>query len=279
MRRYLVNPPFPGGSSPVVFGAIEEEAQDLAYIGRLNEQGPLRKVFMDVTSESVVAIFGKRGSGKSYTLGVLAECLCTRENKTDLGRCSRRKGALLLDTLNLFWSTANPFITPEDRVRFSGEVERAEAWGLNPPELDVSVWDPKRFRKDHTPTTYRDFAMAASELSADDISNLLEVDPQDLMGQLLAELLDKVIASSRNFTFQDLLVILESDDEIAQYYAESTVRGARQRLRAVSMLPFFGASAPASLNALLKAGHLSVLELGDVPNSLRTVIASVLLRR
>ena len=279
MPRYLVSPPVTGGSASLVFGSIEEVAKDLAYVGRLNEQGPLRKVFMDLTPESVVAIFGKRGSGKSYTLGVLAESLCTRKVETSIGRCSRRKAALLLDTLNLFWSIANPFVGPEDNSRFPREIEKMQTWGLTAPELDVSVWIPKGFRAAHAPVTYLDFGMAASDLSAEDISNLLEVDPQDLMGQLLAELLDKVWTASKSFSFEDLLATLEADDEIAQYYAESTVRGARQRLRAIAMLPFFSASASTSLTALLQPGHLSVLELGDVPNSLRTVIASVLLRR
>jgi DNA helicase HerA-like ATPase len=234
---------------------------------------------MDITSESVVAIFGKRGSGKSYTLGVLAEGICTVEARTSLGRCSRRKGALLLDTLNVFWSAANPFLSAADRERFPREVRRLDAWSIEVPQLDVRVWIPAGFRNPHSPVSYVDFSIAPSELSAEDIASLLEVDAQDLMGQLLAEAREKAASLRPNFSFEDMLGILESDSEVQEYYAEATRRGARQRLRAVAMLPVFNSTAPTPLRDLLVAGRLSVVELGDIPNSLRTVLASVLLKR
>ncbi len=281
MSKYNVSPPVRGASNePIIFGVLEDKPQDLVKLGRLNEQGSLRDVFMDVTTECVVAIFGKRGSGKSYTLGTLAEGLCTREKVTDLGRCSGQKAALLLDTLNVFWSTENPLTTAADVERFPAEINRLRAWGIKPPELNVRVWIPRGAREPHTPRSYLDFGIAPSSLSPEDLADLVEVDAQrDLMGQLLAEVRDKTAALNPRFSFEDLLELLETDAELEEYYAAATVRGARQRLRVLSQMPIFASAEGTSLSELLRPGLLSILELGRLPNSLRAVITSVLLRQ
>lgn len=163
---------------------------------------------------------------------------------------------------------------------FPGEVARLSAWTIRPPEVAVEVWIPMGFRKRHTPSGYRDFAIAPSSLTADDIADLFELDAQsDLMGQLLAELREKAVRANPSFTFGDMLEILESDQELEDYFSVATRRGARQRLRSAGQLEIFSGTSPTQLPDLLQAGVVSVLELGDVPNSLRTVIASVLLRR
>jgi uncharacterized protein len=281
MPRYAITPPLTGSSGEaVVFGGVGALPTDTILLGRLHEGGPLRRVEMDVSSEMVLAVFGKRGSGKSFSLGVIAESLCTRPVSTDIGVNTHQKGALLFDTLNVFWSTENPFSTEQDAVRFPAEIASLNAWRLTPPELDVEVWIPAGFRNSYTPSHYRDFAIATAELTADDLTDLFDVDAQrDPMGQLLAEVRDKAASRSTTYSFRDMLDLLENDDEVREYYADGTIRAARQRLRAMSQIPLFSSTEGTPLSQLLVRGRLAVLELGEVPNSLRTVIASVVLRR
>jgi uncharacterized protein len=277
--RYLVVPPASGKSTePLICGDVDGTGTERILLGRLNEQGPLRPVYMDVTAESVVAIFGKRGSGKSYTLGVLAEGLCAGQGTTGIATNEGRRGILLLDTLNIFWSLENPLITEGDKQLFRGEVARLHSWNLSAPELNVTVWIPRGFRRNYTPEHYRNFGIAPSELSSDDLADLVEVDPQrDLIGQLLAEAREKSAQAHGAFSLEQLLNVIETDQELREYYAEGTLRGARQRVRALSRLDLFREGTP--LGDLLKPGRLSVLELGEVPNSLRAVISAALLRR
>ena len=54
-------------------------------------------VTLDVTHSRVLLICGKRGSGKSYTLGVLAE---------ELFQQSPRPVILLVDPMGIFWTMA-----------------------------------------------------------------------------------------------------------------------------------------------------------------------------
>src|SRR3954470_6535871 len=71
-------------------------------LGRLAEDGPPKDVLLDLEHEHVVSIVGKRGSGKSFTLGALLEGLCTEEADTAINHISRDRAALLFDTLNIF---------------------------------------------------------------------------------------------------------------------------------------------------------------------------------
>ena len=280
MPRYNITPPLgsSGERTPVVVGFDAEGAESL-LLGRLNEGGPLRDVRIDTGSESVIAIFGKRGSGKSYTLGVIAEALgATAPQDSSISSVSGAHGALLLDTLDIFWST-------EVRLTDENESHRAaiqdlKSWQIDAPDVAVRVWVPKGFRAAFTPDRYSDFSIATSELSGDDIADLMDVDSQrDAQGQLILEVVDKSRESGRSFSFGTMLDILETDVDIERYYAPQSIRAARQRLRHFASLPIFDDESGTSLAELIVPGQLSVLELGQLPNSLRAVIASVLLRR
>lgn len=280
MPKYAVSPALSGGADkPVVFGA-DAGRTDTVCFGRLNEQGPLRPVFMDISSEAVIAIFGKRGSGKSYTLGVLAEALAAPRGTSALGASSGRKSAILFDTLNVFWSLANPIAGDADVTRFQQEATAMAAWGLSGVSLQVDVWIPMGFRQDHTPTAYRDLTIAPSDIEPDDLLDLLELDPNaDPMGQLIVEAIDSARSREPHFTFDHVLETLNTDAAITEFYAEGSVRGARQRVRRLGGLPLFRDSRGTQLKELMQAGHVSVVELGEVPASLRSLIAAVLMRR
>ena len=57
------------------------------------------KIFMDVAKSHVVFICGKRGSGKSYTMGVIAESML------DLPEEVRKNfSIIMLDTMGIYWT-------------------------------------------------------------------------------------------------------------------------------------------------------------------------------
>ncbi|MDY6768937.1 MAG: DUF87 domain-containing protein [Candidatus Nanohaloarchaea archaeon] len=88
---------------------IEEYGEELAtaYIGKhiVGEQqeahtaNPLR---LDVARPHVMGVFGKRGTGKSYTLGVLAEELKQADEEVQDNLSS-----LMIDSMGIFWSTCS----------------------------------------------------------------------------------------------------------------------------------------------------------------------------
>ena len=284
MPRYSATPVIGGGNTPIVFGAsgVDTPARrpdrDQLVLGRLNESGARRPVFFDVTRETVVALFGKRGSGKSYTLGVIAEGLCTSEAQTSLGALTRTRALLLLDTLNVFWSTSIPFDAGRDAHQFPSELDRLSRWGIEAPELDAEVWVLSGSESQALPDLYRALTIETSALSSDDVLDLLALDGTTPTGQLLADAWGIARQARSDFDFSDVLAIVEESEELSNYYSDSTRRAVRQRLRFYSANRAFGRTGT-PINALLRPGHLAILELGDLDEHQRTTISAVLLRQ
>jgi uncharacterized protein len=254
---------------------------DTVLLGRLNETGPIRNVYLDSTNELVIAIIGKRGTGKSFSLGVLAEGLCTVSSDSSLGTTSGRKAAILFDTLNVFWTLGFPIDpeSPAQAERFGAEIGQMSSWGISPGELDVSVWVPQGYRRDTESDLFNEFAIDVGELQIEDIADLIDVDPQgDLMGQLLTEAFQNLTISNVGISFENLILMIDDDHDIQDFYSAATIRALVQRLRSVSQLSVFSQNGT-SLGSLLAPGHLSVIQLGSVPAHIRAVLANVLIRR
>ena len=76
----------------------------LIYIGKSyvtmgNYTSLSNNLYMDVARSHVILVAGKRGSGKSYTLGSIAEELASLPPET-----SRNIASLIFDTMGIFWT-------------------------------------------------------------------------------------------------------------------------------------------------------------------------------
>src|SRR5919198_703917 len=76
-------------------------AGDGLWLGSLAETGSggRPKIWLATGKEQVIAVVGKRGSGKSFTLGVIAEGLASGGDGV-LGRQSQPRAVLLFDPLD-----------------------------------------------------------------------------------------------------------------------------------------------------------------------------------
>src|SRR5688572_29074704 len=103
MPMFKVHPAVARGvGKDLVLGGNGSKAR--AWLGRLSELGPTRDVWLDLDSEHVVAIVGKRGSGKTHTLGVLIEALADASTAAGLSvvEGTSTHAIVVFDTLNLF---------------------------------------------------------------------------------------------------------------------------------------------------------------------------------
>src|ERR1700738_3121559 len=80
-------------------------------LGKVAEQTPSKNFFnwsvwLDATFPHVMLIAGKRGSGKSYDLGILAEGLCSSDSCIAFG--TGQFAMILFDTQNQFWTLTRP---------------------------------------------------------------------------------------------------------------------------------------------------------------------------
>ena len=192
MKKFTVKPRF-SARNLVTVGVAEGKESDWTYLGRLAETGALTDLRFDVAHPHVVAIFGKRGSGKSYTMGSMLEGLCTSQPETSISQIKRNKAVLLLDTLGIFQWTDISLDAATDSDILKAQRATWRGWNLKAEELDVRVWIPKGTRTDATPASHKEFAIRTSDFTADDWGYLLDLNIyQDRMGQLLNDAYIKV---------------------------------------------------------------------------------------
>ncbi len=82
-QRYRVEPPLARRQRVIDLRPADVTEGDWVSLGRLAEMGPSKEVRMDLSREHVLSIVGKRGSGKSFTLGSFLEGLCTTQLAND----------------------------------------------------------------------------------------------------------------------------------------------------------------------------------------------------
>lgn len=203
----------------VIVGRSPSEQQSLGkegliYIGKSYvKMGPTtsltNKILMDVAHSHVVLVAGKRGSGKSYTLGVIAEEMASLPPEV-----ADNIAVLIYDTMGIFWTMAYP----NDK-----EGELLRSWNIQSKKLPVRIFVPyghaEEYSKKGIPVT-KGFAIKVSELLADDwvmTFGLNYLDPvaivlQKIVSNLLIDLKEK----GKEFDLDDIIDSIKQDAQTAQ---------------------------------------------------------------
>jgi hypothetical protein len=290
MKKFAVTPRF-CQEKEILVGSQYGKRDEFVFLGRLSESGAITRVNFDLSSEHVIAIFGKRGSGKSYTLGSILEGLCTTGSETTISKISKTRGVLLFDTLGIFqWfdipldqGSAVPIIQEQSRP--------LKEWGIQPEKLDVQIWIPVGMRSESTPKNHRDFSIKSSDFTAADWGYLLGLDIfQDRMGQLLNDVYIKTTEEGwedqrhtrhppiEDYSIDNLIGCIRDDVELIQNYQSETRRAVTQQLSTYDRNPLFqGQGTP--LVDLINPGQLSVIAMNKMSDELRFVVISALVRR
>jgi DNA helicase HerA-like ATPase len=277
-------------SSPSYAGTPLQESPNWVYLGRLGEAGPLTEVRFDTGLAHVVALFGKRGSGKSYTLGTLLEGLCTRESTSSIAHNSRQNSILLFDTLGIFQWMSILLHENAQRDILKEQFAIRRGWDIKSEPLDVAIWIPKGTRTPGSPSDHQEFSINCSDFAAEDWGYLLGLDIyQDRMGQLLNDAFIKVTLegwgdSNRRYkpqaqySLDDLISCVKSDLELTSAYQTETRRAVLQQLMTFARNPLF-VHQGTPLNEFLRPGRMSVIVMNKMSDELRLIVMAALLRR
>src|SRR2546429_5618044 len=84
------------------------------------------KIWMDIARSHVVLVAGKRGTGKSYSLSVIAEELSTLPSEN-----AKNIASLIFDTMGIFWT-----------MKYENEKDSSllKEWNLSPKKTPVKVF-------------------------------------------------------------------------------------------------------------------------------------------
>ena len=277
-------------SSPAEFGMHGRSTENWVYLGRLAEAGPLMDVRFDTALAHVIGLFGKRGSGKSYTLGTLLEGLCTREASTTISSNPRTQAVLLFDTLGIFQWVNIALNEQSHKETILQQFAVRRGWSIKSEPLDVAIWIPKGSASDSTPATHKEFTIRCSDFAAEDWGYLLGLNIyHDRMGQLLNDAFIKVTLegwrdekhvhkATLNYSLMSLIKCIEADPDLTTTYASETRRALRQQLCTYERNPIF-ADDGTSLQDMLQPGCMSVIVMNKMSDELRLIVVAAFLRR
>jgi len=138
------------------------QEKGLAFIGKgyvkMGQYTSLsNKILMDVARSHVILVAGKRGSGKSYTLGVLMEELSNLPKEV-----SQNIGSLVFDTMGIYWTM---------KFRNEKDKELLREWDLKAKNLPLKIFVPfghyESYVEKGIPVD-RKFALDVTELNPED---------------------------------------------------------------------------------------------------------------
>jgi len=151
-------------------------------------------LFMDVARSHVVLVAGKRGSGKSYTLGVLTEEMSNLDPDV-----AGNIAPLIFDTMGIFWT-----------MKYANEKDKKllDDWGLEGKNLPIRVFAPfgkfDEYREQGVPVDFP-FALRASELDIEDWVLTFGVKMTSLEGVLMVSVISRLKESGEKFSIDDIL--------------------------------------------------------------------------
>jgi hypothetical protein len=218
---------------------------------------------------------GKRRSGKSYTLGALAEGLVS---KTWVKQGGFDQGIVILDTMNVFLTM--PFSVAATEPANSPAAQELTKWHIESETLPLSLFAPAGSQ---APSEIKaaTITLRASDLGVEEWCSLFEVDPfVDPMGHLITLLIDKARRSNsttQQFDIDDLINVLSNDPELVPF-ANETRQALRRRFDALRKTTLFGSSG-LDVRSLVQPGQISILLLRDLDAEMRSVMVSLIVKK
>jgi len=227
------------------------------------------KIFMDVARSHVVLVAGKRGSGKSYTLGVIAEELSNLPPDV-----SQNIASLMFDTMGIYWT-----------MKFENEKDRKllQDWDLKAKTLPVKIFVPAghydAYLEKGIPIDER-FALDIKEMTPEDWIITFGLDITNPVSVIIQRMLGKM-RERENFEINDIISLIEQDEKTAA----ETKNAAIGLFEAANEWGIFAkkGESPTQVKDLITAGMTSVLDL-SVYNSvgafnIRALVISLVSRK
>lgn len=158
------------------------------------------KVMMDVSRSHVVFVVGKRGTGKSYSMGVIAEGIA------DLPPEIRKNiSIIMLDTMGIYWTMKYP--NNQDK-------ELLSEWGMEGKGLDVQIFTPsgyyEQYKEAGIPTDFP-FSIKTNDLDASDWCKTFSVDINDSLGVLIERVIDNLKESKKDYDIDNIINEIKKD--------------------------------------------------------------------
>jgi uncharacterized protein len=187
----------------VIIGRNESDkktfgSKGLAFIGKSfvtmgNYTSLSNPIYIDIARSHVVLISGKRGSGKSYTIGTFAESLSNLGTEE-----SANIAPLIFDTMGIFWT-----------MKFKNEKDRdlLSKWNLKAKNIPLKVFAPFGYFQDYKDkgiSVDSEFAIKLSELDATDWTSLFNLKFTEPIAVVIESVIGRLKEEKESFGFKEI---------------------------------------------------------------------------
>ncbi len=223
----------------------------LAFIGKSfvtmgNYTSLSNPIYMDIARSHVVLISGKRGSGKSYTIGTMAESL------SDLGvEESANISSLIFDTMGIFWTM---------KYKNEKDAELLKDWNLEPKNVPMKVFAPFGYFQDYKDkgiSVDYEFAIKISELEASDWVSLFELRFTDPIAVVIESVVGELKEKDSSFGFKEIYNLIS----LAKNVSQEVKNSAMALFDAAKTWKVFDEEKGTSVSELIIAGETTVIDL------------------
>jgi hypothetical protein len=183
-----------GTKGAILLGRQYEEKLDRLFL--------TRKLYMDIAGAHVVLICGKRGGGKSYTMGVIAEGLAMLEPET-----KQNLSIILLDTMGIYWTMGHAN---------NKEKELLEPYGLKPRPIDFKIFTPESYYYEYKKKGIRTdvpFSIEPQQLTGDDWCMAFRQDKYGANGLYIQKIVEELREEKQSFLMKDFFSRIDADSE------------------------------------------------------------------
>lgn len=164
------------------------------YVGQKGDQHLTTYVRVDLTRPHIIGLFGKRGQGKSYSMGTIAEEIANQPEDI-----RKNMAAVIIDTMGIYWSMGEP----NER-----DFQLLAQWNQKPKGFPVEVLIPEglasHFNEYQIPFD-QTYSFKPKDLDIGSWALTFNIDLDTEMGLLLSRVIKYMKDDGSDFSLEDII--------------------------------------------------------------------------
>jgi hypothetical protein len=214
------------------------------YVEKLDRLFLDKNVYMDVAGAHVILICGKRGGGKSYTMGVIAEGLSMLEPAV-----RQNLSIILLDTMGIYWTMGHAN---------QKEKELLDPYGLKPHPVELKIFTPAKYYEEYKKKGIRTdapFSLEPHMITGEDWCIAFRQDKYSENGLYIQKIVEELGEKKEKYFMKDMFGFIDNDKETSDL-VRSAVRNMLKTAEGWGVFSEKGTS----IEDLAKGGQITVLD-------------------
>lgn len=220
------------------------------YVQMGNVVSLSNKVLLDVSKPHVILVSGKRGQGKSWSLGVMAEEMSNLPEEI-----SKNLSIIIFDTMGIFWTS---------KYENTQDEQLLKKWELKPNKLNVTIFTPQGFYKEYKENNIpvdKQFTITTSDLEVSEWCNIFEVSLISEIGILIDKVISNLKKQDFNFAIDDIIEEAKKQKD----FNKDVINAVESRFNSAKSFGVFSDKG-ISLDQLTMPGKVSIIDLSCYTN-------------